>query len=260
MTNCVTCCSYPNGYLTIAPCLLSIVAYILTSMATFSCRYAETELEGLSIGLGLLYREITVSDDSLFYYTGACSAYGWASSDVVIDSQLKAAQGFGLATWMVGFIMCVAVWSVAPCVATQKMGWRIIGGMFFLLGCFQLLTLLILSSNVCSRGCSLQEGGVTSIIAFLFWWVTAAICWFVPDAREPANNGNQQITSPAVAEAVQLEMPVAVTETTTQRLEEDGTMVIEQIVTRPDGSKTVTTSRIPPAAATCSIDANFEKR
>ena len=101
---------------------------------------------------------------------------------------------------------------------------------------------------------------MTTIIAFLFWWVTAAICWFVPDAREPANNGNQQITSPAVAEAVQLEMPVAATETTTQRLEEDGTMVIEQIVTRPDGSKTATTSRIPPAAATCSIDANFEKR
>lgn len=37
-------------------------------------------------------------------------------------------------------------------------------------------------------------------------------------------------------------------------------MVIEQIVTRADGTKTVTTSRIPPAAATSSVDANFEKR
>jgi len=262
MTHCVTCCSYPNGYLTIAPCLLSIVAYILTSIATFSCRYAETELNdgGVSIGLGLLYREITVSDDSLFYYTGACSTYGWTSSDVLIDSQLKAAQGFGLTTWMVGFIMCVAVWSVAPCVSTQKMGWRIIGGMFLLLGCFQLLTLLILSSNVCSRGCSLQEGGVTSIIAFLFWWVTAAICWMIPDGRETTtSNGNQQVASPAVAEAVQIEMPVAATETTTQRLEMDGTMVIEQIVTRPDGTKTVTTSRIPPAAATSSLTQTLKR-
>ena len=120
-------------------------------------------------------------------------------------------------------------------------------------GLFQLLTLLILSSNVCTFGCKLGGGGVVSIIAALVWFLIAAICMMVPEARDPINNnGNQMAT--ATASPVQLEIPVAAahlteTTTTTQRVEEDGTTVIEDVVFRSDGTTTCTTSIIPPATA-----------
>mmetsp|Transcript_32216 Transcript_32216/g.67759 ORF Transcript_32216/g.67759 Transcript_32216/m.67759 type:complete len:273 (+) Transcript_32216:200-1018(+) len=271
MPRCDTCCSYPNGYITIAPCLLSIIAFILTSISTFSCHYAETQT---SFGVGLLYRETsdsffstnygddnweTISDGS---GNGYCTPYTSYRQKLILDTKMKSAQGFGLTAWMVGFIMVVVVWSISPCVASSRAGWRIVGAMFFLIGFFQALTLLILSSNVCSAGCSLKEGGLVAIFAFLFWWATAAICCMVPDAKDP--NGAQSTMPPrAVAEAtpVHLEMPVTVmaTETTTQRVEHDGTIITEKITTNPDGSTTVTTSIIPPAAAAASLDANFEK-
>jgi len=173
------------------------------------------------------------------------------------DTNFKAAQGLGLTTWIVGFIMVIVVWSVAPCVATPKVGWRIIGGMFFLMGGCQLFTLLFLASNICSSGgCILKNGGVVSIFAFLFWWAAAGICFLIPDATRERDVGLPQ-SSPqrAAAAAVgglvqQSETPIVVmaTESTTQRVEADGTIVAETVKNNPDGSTTVTTSIIPPAA------------
>mmetsp|Transcript_5646 Transcript_5646/g.8881 ORF Transcript_5646/g.8881 Transcript_5646/m.8881 type:complete len:269 (-) Transcript_5646:131-937(-) len=266
---CVSCCSFPNGYLTIAPGLLSIVAYILTSISLWSCHYAETQL---GLGVGLIYREKT--DDDFWYMAagnmgdGYCTGYGsYSYSTQKLDSKFKAAQGFGLSTWIVGFILVVVAWSVAPCVATPRVGWRIIGGLFFAMGCFQLFTLLILASNICSSGCKLKDGGIVAIVAFLFWWAAAAICFMIPEATEPSL---PQFAPPRVVdEQVPVQHEAAATlmatETTTQRIEADGTTVVEKVATTPDGTTTVTTSIIPPAAAVAVVpagyaDANFEKR
>jgi len=240
----------------LAPCLISTVAYILSSIACFACRYAETQLDNFTIGVGLLFREISSDPDSLYYYSSTCTTYApWGgTSDFIVDEQLKAAQGFGLTTWIVGFVMVVILWSVAPCVASTKAGYRVLGGMFFILGCFQLLTLLILSSNVCSNGCILKSGGVVSILAFLCWWLTAAICFMTPDANIHSNDNNQ---TTAIATAIEMPCTQAATETTTQRVEEDGTTVVEKCLTNPDGSRTVTTTIIPPAAAVPVADSNF---
>ena len=185
---CVSCCSFPNGHLTIAPGLLSIVAYILTSISLWSCHFAETQL---GLGVGLIYRERTDYDDwptGVIFRVGddQCMGYALFSTPQILDSKFKAAQGFGLSAWLVGFILVVVAWSVAPCVATPRVGWRIIGGLFFAMGCFQLFTLLILASSVCSSGCKLKDGGVVAVVAFLCWWATAAICFMIPEATEPS--------------------------------------------------------------------------
>mmetsp|Transcript_22476 Transcript_22476/g.42436 ORF Transcript_22476/g.42436 Transcript_22476/m.42436 type:complete len:283 (+) Transcript_22476:112-960(+) len=252
---CNSCCSYPNGHLTIAPCLLSIVAYILTSISLWSCQYAETYY-GWSVGI--MQREATDRDWFTVQSGGEqCTPYT-SDYNQFYDTNFKAAQGLGLTTWIVGFIMVIVVWSVAPCVATPKVGWRIIGGMFFLMGGCQLFTLLFLASNICSSGgCILKNGGVVSIFAFLFWWAAAGICFLIPDATRERDVGLPQ-SSPqraAAAAAVgglvqQSETPIVVmaTESTTQRVEADGTIVAETVKNNPDGSTTVTTSIIPPAA------------
>ena len=128
-------------------------------------------------------------------------------------------------------------------------------------GCLQAFTLLILSSDICSNGCSLKSGGNVAIVAFLCWWATAAICCMIPDPIERINP--RHVPPPRAVAERQMEMPsvMVASETTTQRIEADGTVVIEKITTNLDGGTTVTTSTIPPASAVAiTPDANFEKR
>eukprot|EP01083_Nonionella_stella_P265929 900210_1 len=91
-------------------------------------------------------------------------------------------------------------------------------------------------------------------IGLLCWWLTAAICFMTPDANINSNDNNQ---TTAVATAVEMPSTTEVaTETTTQRVEEDGTTVVEQVITKPDGTTTCTATIIPPAAVPVT-DSNF---
>ena len=56
----------------------------------YSCHLADTMINDVSIGLGLLYREI--SSDSIYLSSSICSPY-FMASDIVTDSQFSAAQG-----------------------------------------------------------------------------------------------------------------------------------------------------------------------
>ena len=126
---CAPCCSFPNGHVTIAPCLLSVVSFILTAISLWSCDYAIIQSTGT--GVGLVYKEYEWNGG---YGGGTCVAYSTYAMNNVFDGNFNAAQGFALAAWMVGFVMSIAVWSVAPCVASSSTGWRIIGGLFFMIG------------------------------------------------------------------------------------------------------------------------------
>ncbi|KAL9186176.1 hypothetical protein ACHAXT_005414 [Thalassiosira profunda] len=253
---CVRCCSWPNGFATLGPCFLSIAAFVLTSISLYSCDYAETTIAGEGLGLGLVYREALDGDFwsvSSSSSGGYCTSYVWAADSSVspLDGTFSAAQGFGFAAWIVGWVMAIAVWSVAPCVASSRTGWRIIGGLLFTIGLFQLLTLLILASSVCSTGCSLKSGGIVGVVAFLTWWAAAGICFMVPEpttepsAPQPATPAVQEL--PTVQTVPNAEM--ATTETTTQRVEADGTIINETVTTQPDGTFTVKSEIIPPVAA-----------
>lgn len=87
----------------------------------------------------------------------------------------------------------------------------------------------------------------------------------VPNAREP--NSDRFVMRQVALEAAPVshhappgEGVLLASETTTQRVEPDGSTVIEKISTNPDGSTTVTTSVIPPATfATAIPDANFKR-
>lgn len=124
------------------------------------------------------------------------------------------------------------------------------------------MTLLILGSNLCAGGCHLRAHGVVGIIAFLLWYVTAGICFMVPEPRDDERSAPPQPVAVLSTIPVQLEMQAAVmvSETTTHRVEADGTTVTETIKTNSDGSTTVSTSIIPPSTVVAlPSDANFGK-
>ena len=149
--------------------------------------------------------------------------------------------------------MIIVVWSIAPCVRAPKAGWQIIGGFFFILGMCQILTLLLLSSNICSNGCKLSTGGIVGVVAFLCWMATAVMCCFVKDpAPPPAPPTPQPVVAVEAASPVHSHVAapaVMAQETTTQHVEADGTIVIERVRTNTDGTTVVTSEIIPPASA-----------
>lgn len=236
---CDKCCSFPNGFLTLVPCVLSIVAYVLSSINLWSCQYAETPS---GIGLGLIRRETTWFDDS--YGEGYCTSYFFSSLDGttdLVDGTFRAAQALGSTVFVVGFIMCIVVWGVAPCTEAKRIGWRMIGGLFFLLGLFQALTLMILSSSICSQGCKLKGGGIAGIISFLIYFGIAATCFVIPEPKESTTTTPQPVAALDMAPVV-----MASTESMTQRVGPDGTTIVEKMTTNPDGTTRVETTSLPP--------------
>lgn len=150
--------------------------------------------------------------------------------------------------------MALVVWIIAPCILISKTGWRIIGLFLATIGLFQLLTLLLLASEVCSSGCTkLGIGGIISIVSGVLWLVSCILCFFVgePNEREiPIATGTPISGDAPTSQSTFVEQ----TEQTTsqQHVEKDGTVVIETTTTRADGSVIVTTEVIPPGTAVAS--------
>ena len=158
--------------------------------------------------------------------------------------------------------MTLVVWIIAPCIPISKFGWRTIGLILAVIGLFQLLTLLLLSSKVCSSGCSkLAVGGILSIVSGLLWFVSGFLCFCVGEPIEEEEQiipvamgtptGYVSTTNNAELPQSQVELApqhnqVLEQTTTEQHVEKDGTVVIEKTTTRADGSVTVTTEVIPP--------------
>ena len=120
-----------------------------------------------------------------------------------------------------------------------------------------MLTLMILSSKVCSSACSnLGLGGIMSISSGVLWFASAVLCCFV---GEPVVNEDEQLPAAVstaqddiILPAVTQNQQVLEQTTNQQHVEEDGTIVIEKTTTRADGCVTVTTEVIPPGTSVAS--------
>ena len=86
--------------------------------------------------------------------------------------------------------MMVVTWIFAHCFLVARRGWKYIGAVFLFIGCLQILTLLALSSDFTSNFNSptLSTGGIQAIVAASLWWIGGAVCFVVPDPKDPYNN------------------------------------------------------------------------
>mmetsp|Transcript_5029 Transcript_5029/g.11160 ORF Transcript_5029/g.11160 Transcript_5029/m.11160 type:complete len:306 (+) Transcript_5029:174-1091(+) len=232
------CCSFPNGCFAILPASLSIIATILSTAAWSSCHFARVrvvEQPSLAYDIGMFHRETTLIDIDLdiegdylaYVYVKGCAQYTALEQEVALDSHFTAARGFSVLAGVVGFHLMVVAWIVAPCVATPRLVWGIIGGFFVLNGIFQMLTLLIFASKSCETcligmwggaqadfecdaQCKLASGGSTAVVAGLLWVLSGALCFCINDVdyREPVKTPvafatrEGEVEMGAVAEAV----------------------------------------------------------
>lgn len=233
------CCSFPNGCFAVLPATLAAIALILSTAAWSSCHFARVhvvEQPSLSYDIGMFHRETTLIDMDLdvegdylaYVYVKGCAQYTALEREVALDSRFTAARGFAVLAGVVGFHLAVVAWIVAPCVATPRLVWAIVGGFFVLNGVFQMLTLLILASKSCQTcmigmwggarddfecdaKCGLASGGSTAVVAGMLWFLSGALCFCVNDVdyREPVKTplafatreGELQVGAVAEAEA-----------------------------------------------------------
>jgi hypothetical protein len=244
MGNC-TCCSYPNGCITLGPSLLifpavsqrispsniffvcltffmvtnflstSFFSYVhiqnhdihttkqllLTFWGVFSCNYVNytTQKANEITAIGLFWKSVpsfTYEDATTgggdTYFISTCTPYNWFGEEIIqYDGPFRAARGLGLIAVLFGCVMTVVVWIIASCIPISKMGWRVIGLILGVIGVFQLFTLLLLSSKVCSSSCTnLGSGGITSIVSGVLWIVSGILCFLVGG---PVENEEEQI-------------------------------------------------------------------
>lgn len=248
------CCSYPNGRITAIPALLSIVTTVLSTRAWYSCDYFQVDVQRpyqnetlKTCGVGLFWaecstynnaEELTSLKENCVINPFSCS--GHASNEVcspypqrlhqAMDPSFKTARAFGVIAGTLGFIMMVVTWIFAPCVLVARRGWKYIGAVFLFIGCLQILTLLALSSDFTLNFNSptLSMGGIQAIVAAILWWIGGAVCFVVPDPKDPYNN-EQPASRPPIL-PVSVEIPAAVVkQTKTQCVEEDGSTTIEAV-------------------------------
>jgi len=196
--------------------------------------------------------------------SGECSLYSW-SDELMIqnDGPFRAARGFGIAAVVCGCATTLAIWIIAPCIPVPKIGWTIIGLILAMIGLFQLLTLLIVSSSFCNSSCTnLGTGGILSIVSGALWFMSAILCCFIsgPVAND---DGGLPVAAAMGTPSQQLELSphtqnqqVVEQTTTQQHVEPDGTIVKETRTTRADGGVSVTTEVIPPGTAVGAVTAN----
>lgn len=153
--------------------------------------------------------------------------------------------------------MSLVVWIIAPCIQVPKIGWTIIGFILAVIGLFQMLTLLILASDTCTFECTnLATGGILSIVSGVLWLISAVMCCLAKEPVESRNSVAVGTPSLQVEASPETQIQQIVEQTRTeQRVEPDGTIVIEKTTTRADGGVTVTTETFPPGTAVGAVPA-----
>lgn len=213
--------------------------------------YAGTQKNGWSWLLGSIAadNEYTSLYNTCFRYDFKNVLSGfWANQREILGSAYQAAVTFSFLSNLIGGITLVFVWC-SICVAFGERVWKIIAILFAMCGLFLLLTLLFLASDVCDEGCTIGKAAVCAIIGVFVWMAAVISAWTtkhydesIPKATccccpTPIVDGQPAVYHVVPGEetddAVTTEIVVIETK------QEDGSVVIEQVTTYPNGKKAI---------------------
>lgn len=131
---------------------------------------------------------------------------------------------------VIGIILVICTWSAAGCIACKPRFWHIMGGGYLLVGVFDFMTLVFLRSSVCTKhGCQFGYGAAMAILAGVFWFTTASLCFVT--AVKDIGAKNMLIKSRVEIKEYIEPNGVRITETTTTKT--SGTTVIQRTIRRP---------------------------
>lgn len=208
--------TYPNGKKTLVPAILSIFITSLSTTVWATCSFARVQIQSqvgttfdatddflsfddsisgefTSYSIGLYKREMLNFEDVLGYLFGSSTAtasgcIGYSSEEGELhDASFKTAQALGMMCGVLAFIMMLTFWCIVPCVCIPKRGWQVMGIILFVLGIFQISTLLgVHLSNVCKACvgfrqecvsvCQVSTGGILAIVTSVLWLASGVVC------------------------------------------------------------------------------------
>jgi hypothetical protein len=95
----------------------------------------------------------------------------YSIADFRFDDKFQAARALGVTTSALGWII-VIFYLVAGCIRFSPNVFRLVGFLGICASMFQGLVFLVLKSDVCVLGCSLDTGGNCGIAACVMWFLT----------------------------------------------------------------------------------------
>mmetsp|Transcript_7624 Transcript_7624/g.11058 ORF Transcript_7624/g.11058 Transcript_7624/m.11058 type:complete len:221 (-) Transcript_7624:252-914(-) len=174
---------------TCAPIAFSIVALVLSAVATSGCKYAFRNVEPEIFGGDPILS--TSHGIGLFYYKNSTGCVRYPDNiQSEFDGKFRAAQIFSIVSITVGFFATVIMSLSVGGLRISRVFWVMIGICLLITCLFQGLTLIVLNSSMCSEpyqgsavSCSITELTKASICAIVFWFLAGFSFWNVcPDA------------------------------------------------------------------------------
>mmetsp|Transcript_8011 Transcript_8011/g.23790 ORF Transcript_8011/g.23790 Transcript_8011/m.23790 type:complete len:690 (-) Transcript_8011:105-2174(-) len=222
LENDFVCCSFPQGVFAIIPAVLGLVAIVLTGMATFTCKFAATDLAVKGVEsdecqedesghliwfqFGLwhyLDKEYSGDDpaDGPDSYVGVCTMF---PTSYEIGPHLNAARVFGTLSSLLGAGTLILMWFVV-CYSYGKNSWYFISAMLLTVSLFEGLVFLVFGSSICSQfeltalpnsrcpltslseTCIMSGGAKMGLAATIIWFFAALVA--AKCGRQVGNSG-----------------------------------------------------------------------
>jgi hypothetical protein len=173
-----------SGFLCFGPSVFALIALILSIFANARCHFVD--ISPWDIFDQLPFAPVSLG---LWCFTTA-NGDQYSIADYQFDNKFQAARALGVTTNALGWIIIV-FYFIAGCVRFSPNAFRLVGFFGICASMFQGLVFLVLQSDVCAVGCSLDTGGKCGIAACVMWFLTGLFSCGVGKEAEDKRGGNE---------------------------------------------------------------------
>jgi hypothetical protein len=167
-----------SGFLCFGPSVFACIALILSIYANARCHFVDITAWDILDTLPFAPTSL-----GLWCVTTA-NGNKYSIADYQFDDKFQAARGLSVTTNALGWIIIV-FYLIAGCVRFSPNAFRLVGFFGICASMFQGLVFLVLRSDVCAVGCSLDTGGKCGIAACVMWFLTGLFsCGVGKEAEE----------------------------------------------------------------------------
>jgi hypothetical protein len=225
--------NYPNGKIGIAAVAVSIVGFVLATVASFSCRFfnsEDAELQDYNFGMGAFkWYATSLGCQSYDFFDGYRDDGSYF--DFEVGAMTKVARAMGILGTVLGVLALVATLCLS-CVSMPNVVLKIVSTMYLISGACVMLSWTLLSDcqELLYDTCKVGRGAVMSIIALCFYFAAAAIVFKIPlyESTESSKQAPRKTVTIKV-----LSLPDGSKKTIKTTIDKNGNKTIEETIEEP---------------------------